>query len=109
MATRIESYIVLGTANLEKDISDMLDEMGEDSENKPKFDDWRDKIIRSGFAYGHWVKVPFVHEEDETREEILNGLPKCLQDCFEHAWQFGARWILFDRDEDCGDLKGYEW
>lgn len=108
MTTTVDTHIILGTSNLEESISLMLDEMGEDKEGKIEFGDWRDKILRTGYAYGHWIKVPYVNF-DETEDKVFEGLPDCLKDCFVHARQFGAKWILFDRDEFCPDLKEYEW
>ena len=110
--TTLRTMIVLATAHLDEDTSDMLEEMGEDTDQARYIGDWRDRIVRCGHGYGHWIKVPrpFDDDPDDTIEERVRGMPACLRDCILHAASLGAAWILFDRDEPETDaLDTYQW
>lgn len=110
--TNLSTHITLSTAHLAEKVSDMLSAMGEDVEKNPWWGDWRDDIVRCGFAYGHWVRGPRPDPEDpqDTMELRLANFPQCLADCIRHAAQYGARWILFDRDElEVDGLETHDW
>ena len=58
--------------------------------------------------------MPRAIDEDEEsmadHRARMERLPECLRDCIRHAEQFGARWILFDRDEEpLPALRRYHW
>jgi len=110
--TRLATHLVLSTAHLAQDVSTMLDEMGEDTSTPSTFEDWRRRVVRCGFGYGHWVKVPKpdATDPDDGMETRLADLPESLASCIRHAARFGAEWVLFDRDEEeIADLPRYEW
>ena len=110
--TTLRTLIVLGTMHLDKDTSATLSEMGEDVDHARYFGDWRDHVVRCGYGYGHWIKLPVPDEGDpeDTLEARLAILPRSLADCMRHASHLGAAWILFDRDEPETDrLERYDW
>lgn len=115
--TRLQTHLILPLVCLDEDTHILLEEMGEDVSGeggtpRPRFGDWRDHVTRCGFAYGHWVRVPMpdVHDPDDGFERHVADMPKCLADCLRHANSFGARYVLFDRDEEapCG-LHRHVW
>lgn len=111
--TTIGTYVVLSTAHLTMAVSEQLDEMGPDRERRQRFGDWRDDVkVRCDFAYGHWVRVSYADPDDQhyDLEAEFAKMPDCLADCMRHASLFGAKWILFDRDEEAIEqIKTHDW
>jgi len=105
----VSSFVTLSTATLEEAVSDMLSEMGEDSERRAHWGDWRDDVYRCGFAYGHWVQVARLQDEEKSFGEAISRLPLCLQNGMHHAQENGASWILYDRDGDDHGLPTFPW
>lgn len=113
--TRLGTHIILSTSHLTEDVSQKLTDMGADVDEMRIFGDWRDSskgLVRCDYGYGHWVRAPNIDPEDpdDSMARRLSEMPECLADCMRHAAQFGARWILFDRDEEAiPNLKQYDW
>lgn len=110
--TRLATHIVLSTAHLTPEVSDLLDRMGEDVDAYVPYDDFRRHVTRCGYAVGHWVKVPSYDDADDPgrRDRELGEMPQCLADCMRHAMAFNCAWILFDRDEpSIDDIPEQEW
>lgn len=110
--TTLQTHVVLSTAHLDAATSAMLDDMGPDEAEQGRFGDWRDRLVRCDFRYGHWVKVPRPDKSDpdDTLETRMMDVPDSLAGCLRHAYAFGASWVLFDRDEpEIDPLTRYEW
>ena len=107
--TTLGTHVVLSTAHLTESVSAALSKMGADTEDRPDFTDWRQHVVHTPHAYGHWVRVTATIDETE-RAQAISELPACLAACVRHADAWGARWIMFDRDEPpTSGIEEHDW
>lgn len=112
--TRLSTFVTLSTEHISPQVSQRLSEKGPDTDQPSATGTWLDDVTTCEFAYGHWVRVPVAASSDPgdvaAHDEAMKALPECLAACMRHARRFGARWILFDRDEEpIGDLPSQIW
>lgn len=112
--TRLSTFVTLSTVHISPQVSQSLSEKGSDSDQPSMTSTWLDSVTVCEFAYGHWVRVPIAASSDPSDvaafNETMEALPECLAACIRHAQRYGARWILFDRDEEpIGDLHSQTW
>ena len=112
--TSIGTFVILSTAHLSPGVSQAMSDKGPDADRPSMTGTWLDDVTICEFACGHWVRVPRAASADPSdmaaHEDAMSGLPECLATCIRHARRYGARWILFDRDEEpLGELPVHHW